>query len=384
MKVTQITTSRFWHFHLARQLERFDILDKIYSGYPSFKLKDEVGIDKSKIITFPWVHAPYMKRGILGLDKSDYLNKEWEWLVKQSLDKYVSANIKQPTLLIGLSGSALESGKKTKKLGGIFICDRGSSHIRFQNDILNEEYKMWGFEFKGIDPRVIVKEESEYELADRITVPSEFVRQSFIKMGVPENKIIKISYGARLDRFQKTSEPSENNFSVLWVGGVSIRKGFIYALEAFQKLNCTKKEFIVVGHIEHEVKLLLKNKDLSHVIFLGTISNYKLPELYSKSHVFLISSIEEGLAMVQGEALACGCPVIATENTGAEDLYTDGVEGFIVPIRSSQAIADKLQLLADDFSLRKRMSDAALIKVKDIGGWDNYGENWSKLISNLQ
>lgn len=384
MKVTQITIGRFHHFHLARQLERFDILDKIYTGYPSFKLKDEVGIAQSKIITFPWIHASYMKRGILGLDKSDYLNKEWEWLDKQSLDKYVASKIKQPTLLIGLSGSALESGKKTKELGGIYICDRGSSHIRFQNEILNEEYKKWGFEFKGIDQRVITKEESEYELADRITVPSEFVRQSFIKMGVSDTKIIKIPYGARLDRFQKISEPGENNFSVLWVGGVSIRKGFMYALEAFQKLSLTKKKFIVVGTIEKELKILLRNVDLSHVNFLGNIENSRLPALYSKSNVFLISSVEEGLAMVQGEALACGCPVIATENTGASDLFTDGLEGFILPIRSSEAIADKLQLLADDLPLRKRMSDAALIKVKDIGGWDSYGENWSKLISDLQ
>lgn len=383
MKVTQITSGRFHHFHLARQLERLNLLGLIYTGYPKFKLKDEQGINPNKIKTFPWIHAPYMKRGVLGLDKSIWLTKAWEWIAKQSLDKYVASQINYPTVLIGLSGSGLNAGRKTKNNGGIYICDRGSSHIRFQDEILKEEYKKWGFKFKGIDPRVIAKEESEYQLADRITVPSEFVRQSFIKMGVSEAKIIKIPYGARLDRFKKVAEPKENEFKVLWVGAVSVRKGFMYALDAFQKLKHPKKEFIVVGTIAKEIKILLLNKDLQNVVFKGNVFNKKLPELYSSSDVFLISSLEEGLAMVQGEALACGCPVIATENTGAADLFSDGVEGFIVPIRSPEAILEKLQLLADDILLRKKMSEAALIRVQQLGGWDTYGNNWKKLIIEL-
>jgi glycosyltransferase involved in cell wall biosynthesis len=363
---------------------RFNLLDFIYTGYPSFKLKDEDGITKSKIKTFPWFHAPYMKRGVLGLDKFNLLNKNWEWIDKQTLDKYVSFQIKQPTILIGLSGSALESAKKVKKLGGIYICDRGSSHIRFQNEILNEEYKRWGLTFNGIDPRVIAKEESEYDLADRITVPSEFVKQSFIKMGVPESKLVKIPYGARLDRFNKIGCPKENEFRVLWVGGISIRKGFMYALEAFQKLNYPNKVFFVIGDVEKEVKVLLKNLDLPKIKFLGNIDNKNLPAIYSTSHIFLISSIEEGLAMVMGEALACGCPIIATENTGASDLFTDNIEGFILPIRSPESITEKLQLLADNPVLRKKMSDAALKKVEKIGGWDSYGDNWNKFVVNLQ
>jgi glycosyltransferase involved in cell wall biosynthesis len=175
-------------------------------------------------------------------------------------------------------------------------------------------------------------------------------------------------------------DPLDDEFQVLWVGGVSIRKGFMYALEAFQKLNHSKKKFIVVGNIEKEIKILLLNEKIDGVEFRGIVSNNKLPQLYSSSHVFLIASLEEGLAMVQGESLACGCPVIASENTGAQDLFSDGVEGFIVPIRSVQAIHEKLQLLADNEILRKQMSDAALIKVKELGGWDTYGQNWNNLI----
>ena len=81
--------------------------------------------------------------------------------------------------------------------------------------------------------------------------------------------------------------------------------------------------------------------------------------------------------------MACGCPVIASENTGARDLFTDGKEGFIVPICDSAAIADRLQMVADDLDLRSRMSAAALGRVKSLGGWERYGQTMYQLFAEL-
>jgi alpha-maltose-1-phosphate synthase len=93
--------------------------------------------------------------------------------------------------------------------------------------------------------------------------------------------------------------------------------------------------------------------------------------------------VEEGLALVQAMALACGCPVIGTFNSGAEDLFTDGIEGFIVAPRDPAALADRLQLLADDPSRREEMSEAALRRVKILGGWDQYGDDMVALVREL-
>jgi glycosyltransferase involved in cell wall biosynthesis len=87
--------------------------------------------------------------------------------------------------------------------------------------------------------------------------------------------------------------------------------------------------------------------------------------------------------MVQGEALACGCPVIATTNTGSEDLFDNGQEGFIVPIRSPYIIAERLQQLADDNILRLQMSFAAEQKMKSVNGWDQYGATFKDLINHI-
>jgi glycosyltransferase involved in cell wall biosynthesis len=97
----------------------------------------------------------------------------------------------------------------------------------------------------------------------------------------------------------------------------------------------------------------------------------------------VLPSIEDGFGLVMAEAMACGCPVISSTHTGGEDLYTNGKEGFIVPIRSAEAIAERLQELADDPELRERMRGSALERVRAIGGWSEYGDRWVALLQSL-
>jgi len=89
------------------------------------------------------------------------------------------------------------------------------------------------------------------------------------------------------------------------------------------------------------------------------------------------------LALVLGQAMACGCPVLATTATGAEDLFTDGVEGFIVPDRDVDALAERTQQVADDPQVQQKLRAAGLLRVKQLGGWDQYGDMWDSLLHTL-
>ncbi len=384
MNVTQISIGRFHHFHLARQLEKLGLLRGVYTGYPHFKLRDEQGIPAEKIHTFPWLQAPYMMGMRYGLSRWSWLNGEWAWQAHKTLDHYVSTRLKAPTALLALSGSGLYAGKRAQQLGGLHICDRGSSHIRMQDELLHEEYKRYGAQWYGIDQRTIAKEEAEYEQADFISVPSKFCVDSFLAKGVCANKVVKIPYGARLERFYPShpiASKQDDEFRVLFVGQGGPRKGFIDLLIAFSLLQHPRKRLTLIGSLSPEAQALLSHAATSHVEFLGAVPNAQLREHYNRASVFVIPSIEEGLAMVMGEALACGCPVIASTNTGAPDLFTDGQEGFIVPIRSPDLIADRLQQLSDEPILRERMSQAALARAKQLGGWDAYGAAWHRFMT---
>jgi len=385
MRVAQISIGRFHHFHLARQLEKYNLLAAIYTGYPRFKLKDEEGISPEKIHTYPWLQAPFMARGRLGLDRWEWLNREWAWQAHETLDRHVSGHLQSAAILIALSGSGLYAGRKAQELGGVHICDRGSSHIRVQDELLREEYQRYRSIWKGIDNRSITKEEAEYEQANLISVPSQFCFDSFLSQGVSSSKLLKIPYGSRLERFSPTApaSPHDQEFRVLFVGAAGPRKGFIDLLSAFHLFRHPHKRLILIGSIAPEAQALLAEADQSQISILGSVPNAMLSDYYSKASVFVLPSIEEGLAMVIGEAMACGCPVIASTNTGASELISDGIEGFIVPIRSPHQIADRLQQLADQPDLRRRMGEAALARVKGLGGWDAYGDCWHRALQNI-
>jgi starch synthase len=377
MRVAVSTIGKFHSFDLARQMHKRGALESIFSGYPWFKLKMD-GLPRQKVKTFPYLHAPYMRFA----PRHTSARLLWEWQDRVWFDRYVARHLPCCDVFCGLSGSALRTGLVAKSQGAKYVCDRASTHIRFHDRILREEYDRQGIPFSGIDPRIIGREEAEYQAADIITVPSTFVLNTFIEAGIARCKMRLTPYGVDLTRFYPCAPRVDDAFRILFVGGVSVRKGVRYLLEAFQRLPCRNKQLSLVGSVSPELENLLKPlREDARISILGHVPQQRLKEIMSVSHVMVLPSVEEGLAYVQAQAMACGCPVIASQNTGADDLFEDGREGFIVPIRDTEAITDRLQRLADDPDLRSSMGAAALERVKSIGGWEQYGERMYQIFS---
>ena len=374
MKVALSTPGKFHTFDLARELHARNALSCVFTGYPRFKLKNE-GLPAESIKPFPWLITPY-----LGLAKRYRLGtgfvRDWEYLNRVSLDRYVANKMPDCSVYVCLSGFGFASGQRAQKRGISYVCDRGSTHIRHQNEILAEEHALWGQPFEHNDPRTIEGEEAEYELATAITVPSQFTRQTFIDRGVPAHKVHVLPYGVNLSHFNKVAEPSTEHFDVLFAGGASLRKGVPYLLQAFQRLQHPGKRLWFAGSMPPDFIEMMRSAGLWSDDFhvLNHLNREALRDRMSRSHVMVLPSLEEGLALVQAQALACGCPVIATENTGSPDLFTDGEAGFILPVRRADLIAERLQQLADDPALRQRLGEGALSTVQRIGGWHEYGD----------
>ncbi len=384
MKAVLTTLGKFHSFDLARQLHAKNALAWICSGYPRFKLKDE-GLPEALVRTFPYLHATYMAAGWRDRFGLAFL-RQWEWWDRVSIDTHVARMLRpEADLFVGLSGCGLASGRAAHRRGMRYVCDRGSTHIRHQNDVLAAEHARWGLPFAGIDPRIIEREEAEYAEADAITVPSSHVRQTFLTRGVPASKVRVLSYGVDLRRFHPVGEPSAGGFDLLFVGGASLRKGIPYLLQAYQRLDHPRKTLTIAGIAETAVVERMRALGLlqADVRFLGHVPQPELKALMSASHALVLPSLEEGLAMVMAQALACGCPVIATPDSGAADLYSDGIEGYIVPPRNADALADRLQHLADDPSRHAPLRAAALRRVQSIGGWSTYGARALQLYEEL-
>lgn len=382
MRIVQAVFGVFHHFELARELERRGHLSVIYSTFPWQRLKRE-GLPHEKVKTFPWLHVPEVMLNRAGV-RSKWLYDQLGYANALSFDEWTLRRIPPCDAFIAISGAGLKTGRRVQQRGGKFICDRGSTHIRYRAELIEYEYGRWGvIEGAKDDPRDLAREETIYDTADAITVPSSYSRRTYIERGIAPEKIHMFPYGVLLDRFQKVGDPPKDRFEVLYVGRISLAKGFPYLLQAFANLRVPNKHLTVIGGVLPEFKSVLEKLPQDSVTFTGTMPQVQLKDWMSRSHVMVMPSLDEGMALVQGQALACGCPIIATTNTGAEDLFTEGVEGFIVPIRDPAALTDRMQRLAEDPALQKQMSEAALTRVHQLGGWTRYGDNWERLLQNL-
>lgn len=383
MKVVISATSKFHAFDLARELYSRNALAAIFSGYPRFKLREE-RLPRERVHTFPYIHASYM-----ALTRFDWLSPSaamwWEYLDFTTFDSHVASRLPDCDVFVGQSGSALLTGREAHRRGIRYVCDRGPAHIRTQNYLLREEYDRWGIPFKGIDPRIIEREEAEYAEADRITVASTFAMRSFLEQGVPAEKLRKVPYGVDLSLFQPAGQPSAGRFDVLFVGNLTLQKGIPYLVEAFRKIDHPRKSLTLVGSPDRRLIEALSRAGawIDEARVVGHVPKPELKRLISRSHVLVLPSVQDGFGLVLAEAMACGCVVIGTQNTGAPDLVTEGQDGFVVPTRDSDALAAKLQFLADRPDQCAAMGQIALRRVEREEGWRIYGDRTASVYQEI-
>lgn len=374
MNVVIAATSRFHYFDLARQLERLGVLKRMYTGYPTWKLHPAPA-PVANIYSFPWVHTCYMALQNF-CPRPTKISETLDWMDRASFDSYIANTLPKCDVFTAISGCGLRSGKKAKKNGGRYVCDRGSTHILYQDAILKEESTHWGLPFTPTDRRIIDRELQEYDEADLITVPSSYAKKTFIDAGINEKKLAVIPYGVDLHSFKPVSTPEKESFTVAYVGGMNFRKGIQYLFQAFSKINHPRKFLWMIGQVEQEFIHALQQKGIvpREVVFKGHIDHAHLRTHLSQADVLALPSVEDGFGLVMAQALACGCPVIASTHTGAAEIIAHGINGYIVPARDPVALAEAMQRIADS-PVKQIMRDEALVSTRNMGGWQKYGDH---------
>ncbi len=380
IKVIVSCSGKFHAFALAEQLEKHGMLAQLYSSYSSIKnplakylvsRRDKENIPKNKISIFLPIAIG------LKVYKNPYF---WNEL----FDRWVAWKIKRSnaTVFIGWSGMSLHSLRAAKKKGMTTILERGSSHISHQLGILKEEYKLHQ-EIFPYNERVEIKECYEYKEVDFISIPSSFAKRTFIDQGIKEQKLFVNNYGVG-SYFSNESAANNKNFYVLFLGKISLQKGVIYLIDAINKLQKAGLDIkgVFVGGIDDTIIKVLEDLNTQHIEFLGHKTHYELAKYISKASVAVVPSIQDGFAMVVPQILACNVPVIVSKNTGALDIIEDGKSGFIVPIRSSESIAEKIKLLYDNPEKLAEMKRFIASNPVDLS-WDAYGDRYASNIQEL-
>lgn len=280
----------------------------------------------------------------------------------EAIDRSVARRLKPGAdILLVESQIALSSIMRARELGMITTIDRTNSHIEYQNEVWGEENRKFGLDWTPSSPRVVEKGLREYSEADFIFVLSSYVEKTFLERGVPAKKLVKVPSGIDLGPFRPVPK-QDKIFRVIFCGAIQNKKGVHYLLEAFGRLNLPNSELWLIGKVFEDMGPVLR-KYAGMYRLLGSLPNSDLARYYSQGSVFVLPSLEEGLAKVMLEAMACGLPVVATTNTGGADVVREGLDGYIVPIRDAAALRERIACLYENPEHRLAMGQNAIARV---------------------
>jgi len=226
------------------------------------------------------------------------------------------------------------------------------------------------------------RKKQELQLADMIVVPSQFVMDS-LPAWAKDKKVVMAPFGTPAINTLAGSEKKESKggrLRVLFAGSMSQRKGLGDLFSAVKFLNSPDIELIVMGELQAPIEFY--RKEFNDFTYEPVRPNYKVLELMQTCDVFCLPSIVEGRALVMQEAMSQGLPLIITPNTGGEDLVIEGETGFIVPIRSPEAIAEKLEWFIKNRSRIPEMSNMVKLHAQKYT-WENYGDRIVEAINEL-
>jgi alpha-maltose-1-phosphate synthase len=374
MKISIATMNQAHQLLLARSLQERNFLETLYCCLPpSFLAKK--GLDLHHCRTDYLAGAlNYLQR--FGSTSFRSWQEPWHKIV---FDWRLSRTPFDSDVLLTISSVATLAGKAAKRQGALWVVDRPCAHISLQDSLLREEFEINGQKWSGISKWIVDRELEEYESADRILVGSQVAKKSFLDRGVAEDRLWTLHFPIDLSRFYPEGEPDPGIFTVLYVGQKSFRKGMRYLIEAFRLLDVERKQLLLVGSSTDQTRALVHASAEFGVVDVDSVAHDELRGIMSKSHVLVLPSIEDGFGMVVPQAMACGCPVIVSENAGAADVVEEGVNGYVTPVRDSEALAEKLQLIASDGELRSNLSRNARASALKAAGLDSYCDSFLSL-----
>lgn len=371
MKITISVLGRFWLFYLAKQLQDHNLLGRLITSYPKFEaVRYGISPDKVDSLLIHEIHNRAWRK--ISRFTESLFNPQY--MIFELFDRQAARHImNQSDIFAGLSGCSLYSLRRARQMGAKTVLERGSSHMLYQRTILEEEYARFGLRRTVVHPQVVERELREYQEADFISIPSLFVKETFLQRGVPAAKLLHVPFGVDLTNFYPIPKV-DKTFRVIHCGNLSLRKGVHYLLQAFWELKLPGAELWLIGSLPEEIRPFLKQFASPAIRHLGPFPEPELHKYYSQGSVFCLASIEEGLAMVQVQAMACGLPLIITTNTGGADLVREGREGFILPIRDVAALKEKILYCYENQEEVRRMGEAARERVRTGFTWADYGD----------
>ena len=260
------------------------------------------------------------------------------------LDHWVKSKLKPGDHILSSYAYANASFEWVRRHGGKTFLDGGNSHPENFWEILSDEHRRWNCPYPPVARHYYERSKAMMEHVDYVFASSSYVANSFLKRGFAPDQILRNIYPVDLTCFtpRTTPRPKDQPLRIVNTGGITLRKGSPYLLEAFRIIlkHEPGARLMLTNTVDDSMKPILPHYNDLPIDWSPSLQHPQLAERLRSADVFVLPSLEEGLARTSLEAMACGLPVVVTPNTGSNDLVTEGVNGSVVPIRDPKAIAE--------------------------------------------
>ncbi len=348
------------------------------------KLRRNYALPDEKIDIHPGREAIRLLAGALRLSQLTQHEVGWASLdqVYRSLDRIAASGLRrncygrQVSAVYAYEDCAVQSFETARDLSLGRIYDLPIAYWETAQRLLREEaqrYPDWEPTLGGTrdSEEKLQRKTREIELAEMVICPSRFVLDSIPENVREQKKCFYVPFGSpQVDDVSDRPVASGQKFRVLFAGAMTQRKGLADLFAAVKMISSSAIEFVVMGSLIEPLEWYRER--CPGFIYEPPRPHRDFLELMRSCHVFVLPSIVEGRALVQQEAMACGLPVIATVNAGADDVIVDGESGFLVPIRSPRAIAEKLDWCAANREGVVEMGREAQRRARQLT-WQQYG-----------
>jgi glycosyltransferase involved in cell wall biosynthesis len=297
----------------------------------------------------------------------------WNW-AERRFDRLVARKFGgRFKIIYGMEHASAKTFCAQKAVGGLSALRQVTAHPRTLSTILRNESSKFpeyvtAYHRRLLDDeqKITARKEEEYRLADIIIANSHYVRSSFIENGVNPEKVFAVPTGCPpVERSRARSGRTKGQIRFLFVGTVSLRKGFPYLLKAWRQANLGgSAELLVAGGTE--LNILAQIAHTPGIRYLGVLTKGQLREVYRKCDILVLPSLAEGLAHSVLEGLSFGLPVITTMASGAGNLVLQDENGFVVPEGNVEALSTAISHALSAREQLPRMGDRS---AERAAGW---------------